>query len=56
MEMTAVRPSLKSSPEISTLTFSNILESSAYFLSVRVSPLRKPARCVPPSMVLMLLT
>ena len=26
------------------------------FLSVRVSPMRKPVRCVPPSMVLMLLT
>ncbi len=55
-EMTAVRPSRKSSLLMSTFTFSSILLSSAYFLSVDVSPRRNPVRCVPPSMVLMLLT
>ena len=52
----AGKPSRKSSPEISTFTFSSILLSSAYFFNVRVNARRKPARCVPPSMVLILLT
>lgn len=54
-------PSRKSSPEISTLFFSSFSSSlaycsSAYLRSVRVSAMRKPVRCVPPSIVLMLLT
>ena len=55
-EITAVRPSRKSSLAISTLAFFNRFLSSAYFLSVEVRPRRKPVRCVPPSMVLILFT
>ena len=55
-ETTAVRPSRKSSPLMSNFSFESMPESSAYFLSVRVSARRKPVRCVPPSMVLMLFT
>ena len=58
-EITAVRPSRKSSPEISMWFFSSfsvILLSSAYFFSTRVSAVRKPCRCVPPSIVLILFT
>ena len=61
MLMTAVSPSRKSSPLISTWFFANFSISlancsSAYFLSTRVSAMRNPWRWVPPSMVLMLLT
>jgi len=54
--MTAVKPSRKSSLAISTFAFLSKLLSSAYFFKVEVKPRRKPVRCVPPSMVLMLLT
>ena len=52
----AVSPSRKSSPLISNFSLASRPESSAYFFSVRVSARRKPVRCVPPSIVLMLLT
>ena len=54
--ITAVRPSRKSSPAISNFSLPVAPLLSAYFFRVRVRPLRKPARCVPPSCVLMLLT
>ncbi len=55
------RPSRKSSPEISTLFFLQFLQFLGIFvlcifLRVRVRAVRKPAKCVPPSMVLMLFT
>ena len=54
--MMAVSPSRKSSLLISIFIFASAPLDSAYAFSVRVRPILKPARCVPPSMVLMLLT
>jgi hypothetical protein len=54
-EMTAVIPSRMSSPEILSVSFSARLFLDANELIVRVSADRKPDRCVPPSVVLMLL-
>ena len=53
-ETTAARPSRTSSPSSDSSFFSS-LSSCAFALSVRVSALRKPERCEPPSTVLMLL-
>ena len=48
-EITAVRPSRTSSPVIcGSLSFSSSFDL-AYWLIARVSALRKPERCVPPS-------
>src|SRR3954470_14806334 len=52
--ITAVRPSRKSSP-VGTRSLKRPL-SLPYLLMQRVSAVRKPERCVPPSVVLMLLT
>ena len=53
-ETTAARPSRTSSPSRLSFSFRS-LSSVAFAFSVRVSALRKPDRCVPPSTVLMLL-
>ena len=52
--MTAASPSRASSPSrLSSFSFRRP-SWRAYWLSVRVSAARKPCRCVPPSVVLML--
>ena len=53
-ETTAASPSRTSSPSRLSFSFRS-LSSVAFAFSVRVSALRKPDRCVPPSTVLMLL-
>ena len=53
-ETTAARPSRTSSPSSFSSFFSSFM-STALRLSVDVSALRKPERCEPPSIVLMLL-
>ena len=55
-EITAVSPSRKSSPEIANFSFLNKPLSSPYFLNSRFTARRKPATCVPPSLVLILFT
>src|SRR6201999_2428729 len=52
---TQVRPSRQSSPVSATFSFFWMPESSAYFVTTRVSAARKPAKCVPPSRCGMLL-
>jgi len=47
--------SRQSSPVSAILSFFAPMDSSAYFVTVRVSAARKPARCVPPSRCGMLL-
>ena len=54
-ESTAVRPSRASSPLGLTLAFFRMPSASMYWLRVRVSAARKPARWVPPSRCGMLL-
>ena len=54
-DTTAVMPSRMSSPLTLSLSFSERLCRDAYWLIVRVSAARNPDRCVPPSVVLMLL-
>ena len=49
MERTAIKPSRTSSPEIGGSFSFTRLFCLAYWLIARVSAVRKPVRCVPPS-------
>ena len=55
-ETTAVRPSRQSSPE-RPVSFNALVSPpwSAYFWSARVRAVLKPSRCVPPSLLLIVL-